>query len=314
MENKILILGASGQIGTELTLKLRQIYGNSSVVASDIRNGNYEVMESGPFEIVDATDKKELMKVIQRHGIKEVYLLVAMLSAIAEKNPQKAWELNMKTLFNVLDIAKEKYISKVFWPSSIAVFGPSSPKIKTPQNTVMNPSTVYGISKLAGEQWCAYYFNKFGVDVRTIRYPGIISYKTNPGGGTTDYAVEIFFGALQNKSYESFLSEDTTLPMMYMEDALDATISLMNQDRFGEYVAYNLAAISFSPKEIAAAIQKYIPDFRMGYKADVRQNIADSWPRSIDDSEARKDWNWKHQFDLDKMVKTMLDGLHYVLR
>lgn len=314
MENKILILGASGQIGTELTLKLRQIYGNSFVVASDIRNGNYEVMESGPFEIVDATDKKELMKVIQKHGIKEVYLLVAMLSAIAEKNPQKAWELNMKTLFNVLDIAKEKYVSKVFWPSSIAVFGPSSPKIKTPQNTVMNPSTVYGISKLAGEQWCAYYFNKFGVDVRTIRYPGIISYKTNPGGGTTDYAVEIFFGALQNKCYESFLSEDTTLPMMYMEDALNATINLMQKDRFGEYVAYNLAAISFSPKEIAAAIQKYIPEFRISYKADMRQNIADSWPKSIDDSEARKDWNWKHQFDLDKMVKTMLDGLHYVVR
>lgn len=314
MENKILILGASGQIGTELTLKLRQIYGNSSVVASDIRNGNYEVMESGPFEIVDATDKKELMKVVQRHGIKEVYLLVAMLSAIAEKNPQKAWELNMKTLFNVLDLAKEKYVSKVFWPSSIAVFGPSSPKLKTPQNTVMNPSTVYGISKLAGEQWCAYYFNKFGVDVRTIRYPGIISYKTNPGGGTTDYAVEIFFGALQNKSYESFLSEDTTLPMMYMEDALNATISLMQKDRFTEYAAYNLAAISFSPKEIAAAIQKYIPEFRMSYKADMRQNIADSWPKSIDDSEARKDWNWKHLFDLDKMVKTMLDGLHYVVR
>lgn len=314
MENKILILGASGQIGTELTLKLRQIYGNTSVIASDIRNGNYEVMESGPFEIVDATDKKELLKVIQKHGIKEVYLLVAMLSAIAEKNPQKAWELNMKTLFNVLDMAKDKHISKVFWPSSIAVFGPGSPKIKTPQNTVMNPSTVYGISKLAGEQWCAYYFNKFGVDVRTIRYPGIISYKTNPGGGTTDYAVEIFFGALQNKSYESFLSENTTLPMMYMDDALNATIRLMNKDRFNEYTAYNLAAISFSPKEIAAAIQKYIPDFRMSYKADMRQHIADSWPKSIDDSVARKDWNWNHEFDLDKMVKTMLDGLHYVAR
>jgi nucleoside-diphosphate-sugar epimerase len=314
MENKILILGASGQIGTELTLKLRQIYGNTSVIASDIRNGNYEVMESGPFEIVDATDKKELLKVIQKHGIKEVYLLVAMLSAIAEKNPQKAWELNMKTLFNVLDIAKDKHISKVFWPSSIAVFGPGSPKIKTPQHTVMNPSTVYGISKLAGEQWCAYYFNKFGVDVRTIRYPGIISYKTNPGGGTTDYAVEIFFGALQNKSYESFLSENTTLPMMYMDDALNATIRLMDKDRFNEYKAYNLAAISFSPKEIAAAIHKYIPDFRMSYKADMRQYIADSWPKSIDDSVARKDWNWNHEFDLDKMVKTMLDGLHYVAR
>lgn len=314
MENKILILGASGQIGTELTLKLRQIYGNTSVIASDIRNGNYEVMESGPFEIVDATDKKELQKVIQKHGIKEVYLLVAMLSAIAEKNPQKAWELNMKTLFNVLDIAKDKHISKVFWPSSIAVFGPGSPKIKTPQHTVMNPSTVYGISKLAGEQWCAYYFNKFGVDVRTIRYPGIISYKTNPGGGTTDYAVEIFFGALQNKSYESFLSENTTLPMMYMDDALNATIRLMDKDRFNEYKAYNLAAISFSPKEIAAAIHKYIPDFRMSYKADMRQYIADSWPKSIDDSVARKDWNWNHEFDLDKMVKTMLDGLHYVAR
>ncbi len=314
MEHKILILGASGQIGTELTLKLRQIYGNSSVIASDIRNGNFEVMRSGQFEILDASNKNDILDVVKRHDIKEVYLLVAMLSFISEKNPQKAWELNMNTLFNVLELAKEKHIDKVFWPSSIAVFGPSSPKINTPQVTVMNPSTVYGISKLAGENWCAYYHNKFGVDVRTLRYPGIISYKTNPGGGTTDYAVEIFYGALQTGTYQSFLKKDTTLPMMYMEDAVDATIKLMEHEPFASYTPYNLAAISFSPEEIALEIKKSLPDFTISYKKDARQIIANSWPYSIDDSQARMDWGWEHKFDLEKMVKVMLEGLQFIIR
>lgn len=314
MNNKILIIGASGQIGTELTLKLRNLYGNSSVIASDIRNGNYEVMESGPFEILDATNKADVLEIIQKHQITDVYLMVAMLSAIAEKNPNKAWELNMNTLFNVLEIAKDNHIKKVFWPSSIAVFGPSSPKIDTPQETVMNPTTVYGISKLAGENWCSYYFNKYGVDVRSLRYPGIISYKTNPGGGTTDYAVEIFYGAIHNQSYVSFLNKESTLPMMYMEDAINATIQLMEHEEFDQYTAYNLAAISFSPEEIAASIRKFIPDFKLKYKRDTRQKIADSWPQIIDDSQARKDWGWQHKFDLDSLVKTMLEGLHFNFR
>ncbi len=313
MNNNILVIGASGQIGTELTLKLRQIYGNQKVVASDIRNGNYEVMESGPFEILDVTNKDDILKVIQKHKITQVYLMAAMLSAIAEKKPKNAWELNMNSLFNVLDLAREKVIDKVFWPSSIAVFGPSSPKQDTPQLTVMNPSTVYGISKLAGESWCAYYHDKFGVDVRSVRYPGIISYKTNPGGGTTDYAVEIFHGAKAHKSYTSFLSENTVLPMMYMDDAINATIKIMQHEKFERYTSYNLAAVSFSPKEISEAIKKHIPDFTINYKTDNRQEIAESWPQTIDDKQARKDWNWEHKVDLDKLVREMLQGLHFAV-
>ncbi|MEN8123623.1 MAG: NAD-dependent epimerase/dehydratase family protein [Bacteroidota bacterium] len=313
MKNRILIIGASGQIGTELTLKLRQIYGNQNVIASDIRNGNYEVMESGPFEILDVTHKEDILKVAQKHKIKQVYLMAAMLSAIAEKKPKNAWELNMNSLLNVLDLAREKVFEKVFWPSSIAVFGPSSPKQNTPQLSVMNPSTVYGISKLAGESWCAYYHEKYGVDVRSVRYPGIISYKTNPGGGTTDYAVEIFYGAKANKSYSSFLNEDTVLPMMYMDDAIEATIKVMQHEKFKKYTSYNIAAISFSPKEIAEAIKKHIPEFTITYKPDNRQDIAESWPQSIDDGQARKDWNWEHQVDLDELVKEMLQGLHFTI-
>jgi len=313
MNQSILVIGASGQIGTELTLKLREVYGNECVIASDIRNGNYDVMESGPFEILDVTKKEDIIRVVKKYEVKQIYLMAAMLSAIAEKRPKNAWELNMNSLLNVLDIAKDKQIEKVFWPSSIAVFGPSSPKINAPQKTILEPSTVYGISKLAGENWCAYYQDKFGVDVRSIRYPGIISYKTNPGGGTTDYAVEIFYAALKRNAYTSFLNKDSYLPMMYMEDAINATIQLMEHEKFEDFTAYNLAAITFSPKEIAKGIQKYLPDFTLKYKLDSRQIIADSWPQSIDDSNARNDWNWKHKFELDDLIKAMLKGLNFTV-
>ena len=311
MIQKILIIGSSGQIGTELVIKLRQIYGNENVIACDIRKGNYEVMESGPFELLDVTKKEDILSVVNKYKIKQVYLMAAMLSAIAEINPKKAWDLNMDSLFNVLNLAKDKIIDKVFWPSSIAVFGPDTPKIKTPQNTIIKPSTVYGISKLAGENWCAYYHNKYGVDVRSVRYPGIISYKTTPGGGTTDYAVEIFYEAIKRKSYTSFINEDTNLPMMYMDDAINATIELMQSDEIENYISYNIAAMSFSPKELAIAIQKYMSEFTIKYKQDSRQLIADSWPESIDDSKARQDWNWQSKVDLDELVKSMLQGLHY---
>ncbi len=311
MNSKILIIGSSGQIGTELVLSLRKIYGNENVVASDIRKGNYEVMESGPFEFLDVTNKEEIGKVIDKYQIKEVYLMVAILSVIAEQNPKMAWDLNMSSLFNILDLARSGTIKKVFWPSSIAVFGPDTPKQNTPQDTIIKPSTVYGISKLAGENWCAYYANKYGVDVRSLRYPGLISYKTTPGGGTTDYAVEIFYEAIRRKSYTSFLSENTTLPMMYMDDAINATISLMQKEELETYVSYNIGALSFSPAELAEAIRKQIPEFTIGYKPDARQQIADSWPQSIDDSSAREDWGWEPKTDLDEMVRIMLLGLHY---
>lgn len=313
MDGKILIIGSSGQIGTELVLKLRKIYGNENIIASDIRKGNYEVMESGPFELLDVMNKNDIMEVVEKHEIKQVYLMAAMLSAIAERNPKKAWDLNMNSLFNILDLAKDKIIDKIFWPSSIAVFGPDTPKINTPQNTVIKPTTVYGISKLAGENWCAYYHNKYGVDVRSVRYPGVISYKTTPGGGTTDYAVEIFYEAIRKKCYNSFLTEDTTLPMMYMDDAIDATIRLMQIVKSKKYISYNIAAMSFSPKELSKVIKKYVPDFEMKYKPDSRQEIADSWPQSIDDSKANKDWNWKAKVDIDELVRSMLQGLHYTL-
>ncbi|WP_445748169.1 NAD-dependent epimerase/dehydratase family protein [Polaribacter sp.] len=311
MENRILVLGASGQIGTELTQKLRELYGNQHVIASDIKEGTSDMMASGPFEILDATDKSSILQVIQKHKINQVYLLAAMLSATAEKFPQKAWDLNMNSLLAVLDLAKEKHIQQVYWPSSIAVFGPTTPKQNTPQKTIMEPSTVYGISKLSGEFWCNYYHQKFGVDVRSLRYPGIISWKTKPGGGTTDYAVDIYFKALEEKKFTCFLSEDTRLPMMYMQDAVNATIQLM-QAKSSEIkirTSYNLAAIDFTPKEIADEIKKHIPDFTIEYAPDSRQQIADSWPSSIDDSEARNDWNWKHQFDLSSMTLEMLKNL-----
>jgi len=311
MSETILIIGACGQIGSELTQKLRENYGNDNVIASDIREGNEELMSSGPFEILDATVKEGILKVIQKYQVTQVYLMAAMLSATAEKHPQKAWELNMNSLLGVLELAKEKHIKQVFWPSSIASFGPTSPKINTPQQTIMEPSTVYGISKLAGEHWCNYYHNKYGVDVRSIRYPGIISWKTKPGGGTTDLAVDIYFKAIENKSYECFLSKDTRLPMMYMQDAIDATIKIMQTDaaNIKTRTAYNLAAISFTPEEMATEIKKHIPTFKITYKTDFRQQIADSWPQVIDDAEARQDWNWKHQFDLELMTTEMLKNL-----
>ena len=314
METRILIIGASGQIGTELTLKLREIYGDKNVIASDIRNGTYEVMQSGPFEILDVMRKDDIIKVIKKYKINHVYQMAAMLSAIAEKRPKKAWDLNMKSLFNVLDIARDGLIDRIFWPSSIAVFGPNSPKENTPQQTVMMPTTVYGISKVAGENWCNYYNTKYGVDVRTVRYPGIISYKTNPGGGTTDYAVEIFHAAKMDGSYNSFLSEDATLPMMYMDDAIEATVKVMQHEKFDSYTPYNIAAISFAPHEIAAELKKHLPNFEISYKPDHRQKIAESWPKSIDDSQARSDWGWHHRFDLKDLVKAMLEGMHFKVK
>jgi len=311
MAGKILIIGACGQIGTELTLKLREIHGNNQVIASDIREGAEELMKSGPFELLNATDEAHIRKVIQDYEVKEVYLMAAMLSATAEKAPMKAWNLNMDSLFHILNIAKEGIIDKVFWPSSIAVFGPTTPKDDTPQTTVMEPTTVYGISKQTGERWCEYFHRIYGVDVRSIRYPGIISYKTLPGGGTTDYAIEIFHEALKNSAYTSFLAEDVALPMMYMDDAIKATVEIMEApaEKIKVRSSYNLSAMTFTPEILAAEIKKHIENFEISYEPDFRQKIAESWPSSIDDSTARKDWGWKHEFDLEKLTKTMLDGV-----
>lgn len=311
MQKSILIIGACGQIGTELTYALREKYGTDIVIASDIREGSDDLMASGPFELLDATNYEAIEDVVMHYEIEEVYLMAAMLSATAEKFPMRAWNLNMNSLFNVLNLAKEKKINKIFWPSSIAVFGPNTPKDNTPQNTIMEPSTVYGISKQSGERWCEYYFNKYGVDVRSIRYPGLISWKTQPGGGTTDYAVEIYHEALSNKKYTCFLKENTALPMMFMDDAIRATISIMENDSENIKIrsSYNLAAMSFDPAEMAASIQNHISDFKIDYEPDFRQSIADSWPKSINDTEAQNDWGWKPEFDLEKTTKTMLENL-----
>jgi nucleoside-diphosphate-sugar epimerase len=311
MHTKILIIGACGQIGTELTQKLRTIYGNENVIASDIRKLNIDVVNSGPFEVVNALDFNQIEHLVEKHQIDEVYLMAALLSATAEKNPAFAWDLNMNSLFHVLNLAKAGKIKKIFWPSSIAVFGPTTPRHNTPQYTVMEPSTVYGISKQSGERWCEYYHNKFGVDVRSIRYPGLISWTTLPGGGTTDYAVDIYYKALEDKKYTCFLSEETALPMMYMDDAIKATIGIMQvpAEQVKIRSAYNLSAVSFTPKEIAESIKKQIPEFTIDYEPDFRQAIADSWPASIDDSAARKDWGWQHDFDLEKMTAVMLENL-----
>lgn len=311
MHTTILIIGACGQIGTELTIKLRETYGNDNVIASDIRKGNNPAFESGPFELLDAMDKNAIEKVIDQYQVDEVYLMAALLSATAEKNPAFAWDLNMNSLFHILNLAKEGKIKKVFWPSSIAVFGPTTPKHDTPQYTVMEPSTVYGISKQAGERWCEYYHNKFGVDIRSIRYPGLISWKTPPGGGTTDYAVDIYYKAVERNKYTCFLSENTELPMMYMDDAIRATIGIMqaNKEDIKIRSSYNLSAMNFTPKDIAESIKKVKPGFEISYEPDFRQEIADSWPSSIDDAEARKDWGWKHEYDLEKMTKVMLENL-----
>lgn len=311
MKEKILVIGACGQIGVELTLALRKIYGNYNVVASDLREENELLKGTGPYVSIDALNKEMLHVQVIRQNITQVYLLAAILSATGEKNPNLAWHLNMQSLLNVLDIAREEKLHKVYWPSSIAVFGPTSPRQNCPQHTIIEPTTVYGISKYAGEFWCNYYFHRFGVDVRSLRYPGLISYKSAPGGGTTDYAVEIFHEALEEKKYTSFLREDTYLPMMYMPDAIRATIELMEApaDKITVRTSYNVAGMSFSPREIAESIQAHIPSFTMDYKPDYRQAIADSWPQSIDDTVARRDWNWQQEFDLQKMTADMLANL-----
>ena len=304
---KILVVGSSGQIGTELVLELRKRFGDSAVVASDIRDSSI----GGLYEKLDIMDNENLKSVVQKHQITEVYLLAALLSATAEKNPDFAWRLNMEGLFNVLNLAKEKIIQKVFWPSSIAVFGPTTPRVNTPQFTIMEPSTVYGISKLAGERWCEYYAKQYGVDVRSIRYPGLISYTSLPGGGTTDYAVDIFYSAKRGEVFNCFLKEDTPLPMMYMEDAINATISLMEApaEQVKIRSSYNLAGISFTPKDIFETIKATVPTFEITYAPDFRQAIADSWPGSIDDSRAAEDWGWKSKYDLSEMAQIMLNNV-----
>ncbi len=310
-KEKILVIGACGQIGVELTLALRKIYGGSNVVASDLREENDLLKGTGPYVSIDVMNKEKLHVQVIRQNITQVYLLAAILSATGEKNPPLAWHLNTQSLLNVLDIAKEEKLSKVYWPSSIAVFGPTSPKENCPQQTIIEPTTVYGISKYAGEFWCNYFYHRYGVDVRSIRYPGLISYKSAPGGGTTDYAIEIYHEAKEKKKYTSFLEADTKLPMMYMPDAIRATIELMEApaDKLTVRTSYNLAAMSFSPKEIAGSIQKSIPEFKITYKPDYRQQIANSWPQSIDDAQARVDWGWKHEYDLDKMTQDMLQNI-----
>jgi nucleoside-diphosphate-sugar epimerase len=306
---KVLIIGAGGQIGVELTAELSKIYGHKNVIPSDLKEP--AVATENPFEKLDALDGKALFEIVKKHGITHVYHLAAMLSATGEQNPMFAWKLNMESLFHVLDLGKEKHIKQIYWPSSIAVFGPTTPQENTPQYTVMEPSTIYGISKQAGERWCEWYFKKHGVDTRSIRYPGLIGWKSAPGGGTTDYAVHIFHEALKNGSYESFLSENTALPMMHMEDAIRATLEIMHAPAENIKIrgAYNLAGISFSPKQIAEEIKKHIPDFTISYKPDFRQAIADSWPKSINDAEAQKDWGWNIHYDLPKLVENMLVNL-----
>ncbi len=310
-KEKILVIGASGQIGVELTLGLRKIYGNNNIIASDLREENDLLKGTGPYVSLDVMNKEMLHVQVIRQNITQIYLLAAILSATGEKNPNLAWHLNMQGLLNVLDIAREEKLKKVYWPSSIAVFGPSSPKQNCPQQTIIEPTTVYGISKYAGEFWCNYFFHRYGVDVRSIRYPGLISYKSAPGGGTTDYAIEIFHDALEYKKYTSFLKADTYLPMMYMPDAIRATIELMEApaEKISIRTSYNLSAMSFSPKEIADVIRKHVPGFSIDYQPDYRQQIADSWPQSIDDSQARNDWGWAHEYDLERMTEDMLANL-----
>ncbi|WP_400075999.1 NAD-dependent epimerase/dehydratase family protein [Winogradskyella sp. R77965] len=311
MSSKILIIGACGQIGTELTTKLREIHGVSNVIASDINTRNLDLVNSGPFEIIDAKNYNAIKDCCQQNNVKTVYLMAALLSATGEKYPMEAWDLNMNSLFHVLNLAKKKVIDKIFWPSSIAVFGPTTPNENTPQHTICEPTTVYGITKQVGERWCEYYHNKYGVDVRSLRYPGIISHKAMPGGGTTDYAVEIYHEVLKTGKYECFLSKNTRLPMMFMEDAIKATTDLMAADakKLTIRSGYNLSAISFTPEEIAESIKAQIPDFTISYKPDFRQAIADSWPSSIDDNVARKDWNWSHDYNLMEMTSEMLKQL-----
>ncbi len=309
---RILITGACGQIGSELTMVLRERYGTDNVVATDIRKDpSREMVESGPYEVLDVRDREKLSSVVEKYSIDTIFHMAAILSASGEKNPWLAWDVNINGLYNVLEIAREKNLTRVFVPSSIAAFGPETPRKNTPQETVLKPRTIYGITKVVGERLGEYYFWKFGLDVRGVRYPGIISSKTLPGGGTTDYAVEIFYEALKHKKYTSFLRKDTRLPMMYMPDCLKATIMLMEADlsRLKHHTDFNVAGMSFSVEELANEIKKHIPDFKIDYKPDFRQEIADSWPESIDDSAAREEWGWSPDYDLSKMTADMLEKL-----
>jgi nucleoside-diphosphate-sugar epimerase len=311
MQGNILIVGATGQIGTELTLALRAKHGNNAVIASDIKMSEDPIFKDGPFEVFSVLDRPRMEAVIDQYNVKVVYQLAALLSATSEKYPEKAWDLNMNGLFHILEIAKAGKLERVFWPSSIAAFGPNTPADHTPQFTIMEPTSIYGISKLAGERWCEYYFNKFNVDVRSIRYPGLIGYRSEPGGGTTDYAVDIFYHAIESGKYTSFLGPDTRLPMMMMEDAINATIGIMEAPRESVKIrgSYNLSGISFTPAELAVEIRKHIPEFEISYAPDFRQGLADSWPNSIDDSSAREDWGWRHRFDLARLTSTMIEEI-----
>jgi nucleoside-diphosphate-sugar epimerase len=311
IREKILVIGACGQIGVELTLELRKIYGGHNVIASDLRAENDLLKGTGPYVSLDVMNKEMLHVQVIRQNITQIYLLAAILSATGEKNPNLAWSLNMTSLLNVLEIAKDENVHKVYWPSSIAVFGPTSPKINCPQQTIIEPITVYGISKFAGEFWCNYFNQRFDIDVRSLRYPGLISYKSEPGGGTTDYAVEIFHAAVEENHFDCFLKEDTYLPMMYMPDAIRATIELMEApaEKISVRTSYNISGVSFSPKEIADEIKNHLPDFTISYHPDYRQAIAQSWPQSIDDSVARADWGWKPKYDLRALTAEMLKNV-----
>ena len=311
IKEKILVIGACGQIGVELTLELRKIYGGHNVIASDLRAENDLLKGTGPYVSLDVMNKEMLHVQVIRQNITQIYLLAAILSATGEKNPNLAWSLNMTSLLNVLEIAKDENVHKVYWPSSIAVFGPTSPKINCPQQTIIEPITVYGISKFAGEFWCNYFNQRYKIDVRSLRYPGLISYKSEPGGGTTDYAVEIFHAAVEENHFDCFLKEDTYLPMMYMPDAIRATIELMEApvEKISVRTSYNISGVSFSPKEIADEIKNHLPDFTVSYQPDYRQAIAQSWPQSIDDSVAKKDWGWKPKYDLPALTTEMLKNV-----
>ena len=309
-QEKILIIGAGGQIGVELTLALRKIYGTDNVIASDIREA-HPLLSEGPFKHLNAMDSFRMLEIVKKEKITQIYHLAALLSATGEKDPKRAWDINMQSLLQVLELGVQEKLHKIYWPSSIAVFGHTTPKQNTPQQTIMEPKTVYGISKYAGELWCQYYHQRWGLDVRSLRYPGLISWKSEPGGGTTDYAVEIYHEALKHKSYTSFLEKGTYLPMMYMDDAIRGTIELMetSSENLKTRMAYNIAAMSFAPEEIAASIQQHIPEFKIHYKPDFRQEIANGWPQSIDDSAARQHWGWQPEFDLHKMTTDMLGHL-----
>ncbi|MCE2935154.1 MAG: NAD-dependent epimerase/dehydratase family protein [Cyclobacteriaceae bacterium] len=310
MQTTILLIGAGGQLGAELTHGLRKIYGPDHVIASDIRDAQGALRE-GRYEKMDVMQRDKLFEFIKKNQVTQIYHLAALLSATGEKDPRCAWKLNMESLLFVLEAAHELKLHKVYWPSSIAAFGPTTPKQNTPQYTIMDPTTVYGITKLAGELWCEYYFRRYGVDVRSLRYPGIIGWKTPPGGGTTDYAVDIYFKAIKEKKYECFLSADTYLPMMYMDDAVKATLDLMEApaEKVKIRSSYNVGAMSFCPAQVASTIKRHIPDFQISYKPDFRQAIADSWPKSIDDTPARQDWDWKHRFGLEEMTTDMIRNL-----